>query len=133
MKAKYGYTILYVADVPKTMSFYKSVFGFEERLLTPEKDYGELSTGDTTLSFANFELGNSNLRNGYQKSTPGNKPFGIELAFIAEDIQSLMDGVVEAGGKILEPAESKPWGQQVGYAQDINGFLLEFGTAMEGH
>jgi len=47
----YGYTILYVADVEKTIAFYVSAFGFTQKFITPEKDYSELDTGFTTLAF----------------------------------------------------------------------------------
>ena len=33
----------------------------------PEKDYGKLVTGDTTMVFASIELGNTNFRKGFEK------------------------------------------------------------------
>jgi len=58
---KFGYTIFYVADVEKTIAFYERAFGFSRKFISPEKDYGELVTGDTTISFASFALGASNF------------------------------------------------------------------------
>jgi lactoylglutathione lyase len=59
---KFGYTILYVTDVIKSIEFYEKAFGFERKFITPDSDYGELNTGETTLSFASKELANSNLK-----------------------------------------------------------------------
>ena len=58
---KYGYTIFYVDDVEKTIEFYEKAFGFTRKFITPEGDYGELIAGETTIAFASFELGDSNL------------------------------------------------------------------------
>ena len=53
----YAYTILYVADVPASLRFFEAAFGFERRFLHESGSYGELQTGETTLSFAAHELG----------------------------------------------------------------------------
>jgi catechol 2,3-dioxygenase-like lactoylglutathione lyase family enzyme len=53
---KLGYTILYVADVASSLSFYERAFGFKRRFLHESGTYGELETGETTPSFAAHEL-----------------------------------------------------------------------------
>lgn len=125
---KFGYTILYVADVEQTITFYESAFGFQRKFITPEGDYGELLTGETTLAFASFELGESNFKKGYLKSNPADRPFGMELAFVTDDIETDYQRAVDAGAVIEEPIIAKPWGQKVGYVRDINGFLIEICT-----
>jgi lactoylglutathione lyase len=129
-KAQFKYTILYVKDVNDTISFYEKAFGFSRIFVTPEGDYGELDTGNTTLSFANHKLGNSNLKLGYQESSKINLPFGIELAFVTDDIEATLKQALEAGASLLEPIVTKPWGQQVGYLLDPDGFLLEICTTV---
>ena len=59
MAIQFAYTILYVEDVAQTIQFYQNAFGLEKKFITPEKDYGELLSGATTLAFANHELGKS--------------------------------------------------------------------------
>ena len=49
---KLGYTILYVSDVTKSVEFYESAFGFSRKFITPENDYAELLTGETTISLS---------------------------------------------------------------------------------
>lgn len=128
----YAYTIQYVEDVPSTIDFYERAFGLSRKFLTPEGDYGELITGGTTLAFASVALSESNLPKGFVESKPGGKPFGIELGFTTEDVQSVMDAAVSAGATIYEAPKVKPWGQTVGYLTDINGFLIEVCTPMGG-
>ncbi|MEM6632714.1 MAG: VOC family protein [Bacteroidota bacterium] len=124
----FAYTILYVADVSRTLNFYQAVFGFAQKFLTPEQDYGELISGSTTLAFANLELGNTNFKEGFQVGTLREKPFGIELAFTTQDVKGLMEKSIAHGARELAAATTKPWGQEVGYVRDINGFILEICT-----
>jgi uncharacterized glyoxalase superfamily protein PhnB len=128
MNIKYAYTILYVEDVKKTIEFYKKVFGFEIKFSTPENDYAELLSGETTLAFASVELGKSNFKKGFIESNLKEKPFGINLAFTTENVEKLMEQATKEGAIILEEAIVKPWGQKVGYIKDINGFLVEICT-----
>lgn len=125
---KYAYTILYVDNVLETIEFYKKAFGFAEKFCTPEKDYGELVSGETTIAFASIALGNSNLKNGFTKSTQTQKPFGIELAFTTDTIDTDFQNAIQYGAILVAPISQKPWGQRVGYIRDINGFLIELCT-----
>ncbi|QIL41560.1 VOC family protein [Pedobacter sp. HDW13] len=127
---KYSYTILYVADVEKSIRFYEEAFGFQRKFITPEADYGELLTGDTTLSFITKTLGNANLKNGFLESRLSEKPFGIELGFATPDVDSVIKQVILSGGTLLEEARQKPWGQTIAYVRDLDGFLIEICTPM---
>ena len=128
---KYSYTILYVKNVLETKKFYEKAFGFQKKFITPEKDYGELISGETTISFASFELGNPNLRNGFQQSSLSNKPFGIELVFTTENIEIDFENATKTGAIEVEKITTKPWGQKVGYVKDNNGFLIEICTPIK--
>jgi uncharacterized glyoxalase superfamily protein PhnB len=129
-KARFKYTILYVKDVVATVEFYEKAFELERDLLSPEHDYAELSTGKTTLAFASLELGNSNFKDGFTESDLRYKPFGIELGFVSDNIQATWEQAIAAGAKVYEPIVKKPWGQEVGYLRDPNGFLIEVCTAV---
>lgn len=125
---KFAYTILYVSNVTDTIDFYEKAFGFQRKFITPEGDYGELIGGETTLAFASLELGKSNFSQDMAPSSPSQKPFGIELAFTTESIEKDFQQAIDAGATAFEPITQKPWGQQVGYLRDINGFLIEICT-----
>ncbi len=47
---KLGYTIIYVPDVPASLRFFANAFGMKRRFLHESGTYGELDTGETTLS-----------------------------------------------------------------------------------
>ena len=128
---KFAYTILYVENVVKTIEFYEKAFGFTRKFLTPEKDYGELISGDTTIAFATIELGNSNLKSGFEKISNSLKPTGVEMAFTTENIEEDFQRAIEAGAIEFEPLKEKPWGQKVAYVRDNNGFLIEICTPIK--
>ncbi len=128
---KFGYTIFYVADVEKTIAFYERAFGFSRKFISPEKDYGELVTGDTTISFASFALGASNFPKGYEKISSDSKPVGMEIAFVSDNIDLDFKKAIEEGAEEYVEVVSKPWGQKVGYLRDINGILIEVCSPMK--
>jgi lactoylglutathione lyase len=121
----FAYTILYVSNVTATIEFYEKAFGFTRKFIAPGDDYGELETGQTTLSFASLELGNSNFKNGFVKSELSNKPFASEIGFVTEDVEGVIANALKHGATLLEAPKQKPWGQTVAYVRDIDGFLIE--------
>ena len=127
---KFAYTILYVEDVEEAIGFYEKAFGFSRKFIAHGNEYGELSTGDTTLSFAAFSLVRQNLSGGFLESQPGGRPFGIEIAFAVEDVEAVFQNAVKAGATAVEKAKVKPWGQTVAYVRDPAGFLIEICTPM---
>ncbi len=127
----YAYTILYVPDVESTLSFYTKAFGFEQKFITPEKDYGELISGGTTIAFGSIELGKSNFKKGFQEMSLNKKPFGIELALTTETIEKDFQRALDHGATLYSAVEEKPWGQKVGYLRDLNGCLIEVCTPIK--
>jgi uncharacterized glyoxalase superfamily protein PhnB len=127
----FAYTILYVTDLEKTMTFYEKAFGFKRKFIAPGNEYGELDTGNTTLSFAVTSLAEKNLPGGFIKSNPGGKPFAVEIAFTTNDVDKTYAKAVKAGAIEVRKAEKKPWGQIVAYVKDPEGFLIEICTPIE--
>ncbi|WP_158961373.1 VOC family protein [Myroides fluvii] len=128
---KYSYTIMYVKHVEATVAFYESAFGFERKFITPEGDYAELISGETTLAFASADLAQSNLAKGYT-AVSKEQVMGIELGFVVDNVTEALNKAIEAGATLYEPLKVKPWGQSVAYVIDCNGFLIELCTAMGG-
>ena len=127
---KYAYTILYVENVSDTVQFYKNAFGFTEKFITPEKDYAELLSGETTIAFASHTLARSNFNQGFSKMNVHTPPPAIELAFTSENIDQDFEDALKNGAIEFEPIIEKPWGQKVGYVRDLNGFIIEICTPM---
>jgi lactoylglutathione lyase len=124
---KFGYTIVYVADVSRSIDFYERAFGFSKRFLADSLDYGELETGGTTLSFAAESMAE---KNGFSihPNRATTLAAGIELAFVTDDVESAFARAVKAGATPVKAAEQKPWGQVVAYVRDLDGVLVELCT-----
>jgi len=129
---KFGYTILYVEDVEESISFYENAFGFSRKFVSPDNDYGELITGETTLSFASKKLAASNLKEGFIESSLEDKPFAIEIGFIVENVPEVLQKATSFGAVMVSEPVEKPWGQVVAYVRDLNGFLIEICTEVKG-
>lgn len=127
---QFAYTILYVKDVTKSIEFYEKAFGFTRKFIAPGNDYGELITGNTTLSFAATSLAKTNLSAGFIESSTEGKPFGIEIGFTTDNVDETFDNAIKAGAIAVEKSKTKPWGQVVAYVKDIDGFLIEICTPM---
>ena len=125
---KFGYTILYVENVEESIVFYENVFGFSRKFIAPGNDYGELLTGETTLSFASKKLAGENLKDGFVESNLDNKPFAIEIGFITDDVPELVQKATSFGAVLVKEPTQKPWGQIVAYIRDLDGFLVEICT-----
>lgn len=127
---KLGYTIIYVANVGESLSFYEDAFGLTRRFLHESGDYGELNTGETTLAFAAHELGNENFPGGFIAANTSEKPLGFEIAFIAPDVVAAHSQALNSGAKEIKAPETKPWGQIVSYVRCPDGTLVELCSAM---
>ncbi|WP_288436298.1 VOC family protein [uncultured Chryseobacterium sp.] len=128
---KFKYVILYVEDVEQSMNFYKNTFDTEIKFITPEKDYGELLTGETSLSFASVNLANSNIKKGFKTAKTEDKPFGIELAFTTDNVEALVEKALQNGAVLYEDIAVKPWGQKTAYVKDPSNYLIEICTEIQ--
>lgn len=129
---KFGYTILYVENVEESIVFYENAFGFSKKFISPNNDYGEVNTGETTISFASKILAKSNLRDGFIESNLNDKPFAIELGFITDNVAELVEKATLLGALLVSEPKQKSWGQMVAYIRDLDGFLIEICTPMRG-
>jgi lactoylglutathione lyase len=122
---RFAYTILYVKDVVRIIDFYERVFQLKRKFVSESNEYGELSTGETTLSFAKVDFISNQLRVGFVESRTSTPPLGMEIAFATDDVQKLYVAAIKPGATEVKPAELKPWGQTVAYVRDLDGFLIE--------
>ena len=127
---KLGYTILYVADVAQSLSFYELAFGLSRRFLHESGAYGELETGATTLAFAALALGDANFDGGVVPLTASPRPPAFETAFVTDDVPAAHARALEAGAFELQAPAEKPWGQTVSYVRCPDGSLVELCTPM---
>jgi len=127
---KFGYTIVYVPDVAAAMRFYADAFGFGVRFLHESGDYGELETGATTLAFASHALGEANFPRGVVRASESERPLGVEIVFVTDDVDAACRAAVAQGGVVLTEPTQKPWGQTLAYVRAPDGTLIELCTPM---
>jgi len=129
---KLGYTIVYVPNVEASLKFFSAAFGFEVKFLHESGTYGELVTGETTLSFAAHELGHGNFEGGHVAASESEKPLGMELGLVTDDVAAAHAQAIRHGAKELSAPVEKPWGQVVSYVRCPDGTLVELCTPVGG-
>jgi lactoylglutathione lyase len=125
---KLGYTILYVPDVEASLQFFEQAFGLQRRFIVPTGDYGELSTGETTLSFAQHTMGEAHFPRGFVKANESALPLGMEIALVTDDVAVAHAKALAHGATELCAPERKDWGQTVSYVRAPDGCLIELCT-----
>lgn len=124
----FRYTILYVTDVAKTLSFFERAFGIERGFLHESGDYGELSTGTTKLAFSSIAL-MEKIGKSPAKTPPQNPSF--EIAFETDDVAGGLERALAAGAELVQGVEDMPWGQTTAYVKLPDGCLVEICTAVQ--
>lgn len=125
---KFGYTIVYVPDVKASLVFFEKAFGLNRRFLHEAGDYGELETGATTLAFASHGLGDSNFASGVVRASESDRPLGMEIGLVTDDVAKAHKAALAAGATELTAPTTKPWGQTVSYLRCPAGTLVELCT-----
>lgn len=129
---KLGYTILYVPNVEASLAFFEAAFGLKRRFLHESGSYGELDTGETTLSFASHELGDMNFPGGHVRASDSAQPLGVEIALVTDDVAGAHQSAIRLGAREISAPADKPWGQTVSYVRAPDGTLVELCTPVGG-
>lgn len=124
---KLGYTIIYVTNVPETITFYETAFGLSVRFIHESNLYAELDTGETTLAFAGNEAAEmSGL--AITPNVPKAPPAGWEICLVTDEVDAAYAKAIAAGCSPLSVPTAKPWGQTVSYVRDLNGCIVEIAS-----
>lgn len=121
---EFGYMLIYVSDVEKTVSFYKKVFDLNLLFMHESKEYAELDTGSTKLAFVSERLGVMNCGE-FRKNNIGELPPGFEISFVSDNVDEAYKTACENGAVSVQEPVQKPWGQRVAHVKDFNGILVE--------
>lgn len=129
---KFRYTLLYVADVERSLAFYERAFGQRRKFLADGGDYGELDTEGTVLGFVSNRQADGNLRRGFRHGDLRQPPGNFEVGFVTDDVQAAYRTALDAGAQPYAEPARKPWGQTIAYVRDPDGVLVEIAGKMDG-
>ena len=125
---RFGYTILYVADVAASLDFYERALGQRRRFVHESGQYAELDTGETALALAARELAAANVPGVYRPERRSGAQPTFEVCFVTTDVQGAFDRAITEGADAVTPPQTKPWGQDVAYVRDPDGNLVEIAS-----
>jgi predicted enzyme related to lactoylglutathione lyase len=123
---KFGYTVIWVDDVVKTVEFYEKAFGLVRRTLLDKGQsiWAEIETGNTTLAFSSTREAQNLFPGGFHPNDPAQSPSLIQISFITPDVGSAYMRAIGAGAKALDAPKSQPGGQTIARVRDPNGVLV---------
>lgn len=128
---KLGYTIIYVADVPRSVAFYEAAFGLTRRFIHESNLYGEMDTGETTLAFAGIEAAEMNDLAVLPNNANG-PAAAWEICFVTDDVETAYARALSEGCQPVSAPSEKPWGQTVSYLRDPDGCIVEIASPIAG-
>lgn len=112
------YVIRYVADLDRSIAFYRDVLGLRFKLRGA--GYAEFDTG--AVRFGLFERAKLPELLGRQGGPPG--PDG-EVALVVDDVDAEAARLREAGVEILSGPLDRPWGHRTVHLADPDGLIVE--------
>lgn len=112
--------VLRTWNMPETMEFYETVLGFERKSYEPDWGWASLTCGDVSLM-----LSSPNQHEG--DAAPA---FTGSLYFRVSDIDDLWTQLQDKA-RVCYPLESFDYGMREFAIYDNNGYLLQFGQAVD--
>lgn len=128
---KFGYTIIWVDDVVKTVEFYEKAFGLVRRTLQDMGQYiwAEIETGNTTLAFSSKSEAETLFSGGFHANDPTQPPTLIQISFITPDVGTAYMRAIGAGAKALDAPKTQSGGKTIARVRDPNGVLVSLVSA----
>jgi hypothetical protein len=75
-------------------------------------------------------MGDMNFPGGHVSAHASEKPLGVEIALVTDDVAAAHAKAVQAGARALAVPVQKPWGQTVSYVRCPDGTLVELCTSI---
>ena len=128
---RFGYTVVWVSDVERTVAFFERALGLNREIVTTfgTTTWGEMETGsETTLAFASQDEADRLFADGYHPNRPDVDPAAILISLIVPDVQAVWDRAIAAGAKGRDAPRIEPWGQTVARLRDVDGVLVSLAT-----
>jgi lactoylglutathione lyase len=123
---KFGYTIIFVENVLKTVEFYKKAFGILSSFAS--SNFAQMQTGETILAFGANANERKELPILFRPNEIENDPAGFQVSFLTDDVEAAFTTAVSAGAiPVIQPSKM-PWGQIISRVRDCNGVLVSIVT-----
>lgn len=110
--------ILPVRDIERAVQFYSHLFDEEGERVSPGRHY--YRCGDVILACYSPSADGDPVASGWHHHE------NQLLYFAVPDLAVMRERVERAGGKLVTPIESMPWGERLFYAVDPEGVPLSF-------
>jgi lactoylglutathione lyase len=114
-----GYVILFVADLQRSVAFYRDVLGLPFKL--HGDGYAEFATRGTR--FGLYDRNRLGELTGHGPRVP-NSPGG-EVVFLVGDVDAEAERLRAAGVAILTGPVDRAWGHRTVHLEDPDGFVVE--------
>jgi lactoylglutathione lyase len=125
MPTRLGYSILFAADLERSIGFYRDVIGLPFKFAN--ESYAEFATEGA--KFALYARGH--LPELLGRDVPSDRvpwPQG-EVAFFVDDPDAEHERLVAAGVEVLAPPTDRPWGERTLHVADPDGNVVELTRA----
>jgi lactoylglutathione lyase len=118
MRYRTAFPIIYTADLPRALVFYRDAIGFAETFRFP---------ADGEAEFVAMKLDDST---GIALSGPGEslhgRPVepgarGFELCLYVDDVDEAVADLARRGHEVLFAPADQPWGERMAYVADPDG------------
>jgi lactoylglutathione lyase len=117
-----GYVILFVADLERSIVFYRDVVGLPFKL--HGDGYVEFATDGAR--FGLYDRNRLGELTG-QDAEPAGRPGG-EVVFLVEDVDAEAERLRAAGATVLSGPVDRVWGHRTLHVEDPDGFVVELAT-----
>jgi lactoylglutathione lyase len=125
MPTRLAYSILFAADLERSIGFYRDVIGLPFKF--SNESYAEFATEGA--KFALFARGHLPELIGREvPPDPAPWPQG-EVAFFVDDVDAEHERLVRSGVTILAPPRERPWGERTLHIADPDGYVVELTRA----
>jgi lactoylglutathione lyase len=114
-----GYVILFVADLERSVAFYRDMLGLPFKLYGD--GYAEFATRGTR--FGLYDRNRLQELTGQGPEAP-QRPGG-EVVFLVADVDAEAERVGAAGATILAGPVDRAWGHRTVHLEDPDGFVVE--------
>lgn len=119
-------TMLAVTDIPRSIAFYAGTLGFIVEIEQP--DYALLALDGVSLYLVTESPPTMDKPTVTLGVTSTNSRTPVNLVFHVLDCRQVYADLLQQGMRFLTPPQQPEWGGWRCFAQDPDGYLLEFVT-----